>query len=62
MPYLPLRPSVMTVHDLSPWKDPAWQAPGGVRHRAPYLLGLGLATMVIGWLSMRILIAPGGKT
>jgi len=48
VPYVPLRPSVMTLHDLSPWLDPAWQ-PGAsrVRRRTPLLLRMGLATMVI---------------
>jgi len=48
VPYLPQRPSVMTVHDLSPWMDHRWH--GGadrVRRRTPVLLELGLATMVI---------------
>ena len=44
----PLRPSVMTLHDLSPWLDPAWHAEADrVRNRTPMLLRLGLATMVI---------------
>jgi glycosyltransferase involved in cell wall biosynthesis len=48
VPYLPLRPSVMTVHDLSPWLDRAWQPDGGrVRRRTPLLLRAGIATMVI---------------
>jgi glycosyltransferase involved in cell wall biosynthesis len=48
VPWLPLRPSVMTLHDLSPWLDPRWQAGASfVRRRAPYLLGLGLATRII---------------
>ncbi len=48
VPYLPLRPSVMTVHDLSPWLDPSWQPDGGrVRNRTPLLLRSGIATMVI---------------
>lgn len=48
VPYVPLRPSVMTLHDLSPWMDPAWQ-PGAarVRRRMPRLLRMGLATMII---------------
>jgi len=48
VPYRALRPSVMTVHDLSPWLDPAWH-PGAsrVRRRTPRLLRMGLATMVI---------------
>jgi glycosyltransferase involved in cell wall biosynthesis len=48
VPYLPLRPSVMTLHDLSPWMDPSWHAESGrVRRRTPTLLRLGLATMII---------------
>jgi len=47
VPYLPIRPSVLTLHDLSPWKDRAWGASGRVRGRTPLLLKLGLATMVI---------------
>jgi glycosyltransferase involved in cell wall biosynthesis len=47
-PYLPLRPSVMTVHDLSPWRcGSADQTSERVRRRTPFLLGLGLTTMVI---------------
>ncbi|MFB3776967.1 MAG: glycosyltransferase family 4 protein [Bryobacteraceae bacterium] len=47
-PWLPLRPTVVTLHDLSPWLNPAWRKDAGfVRRRAPILLGLGLATMVI---------------
>jgi glycosyltransferase involved in cell wall biosynthesis len=47
-PWLPLRPSVMTLHDLSPWMDAA-RPPGAdfVRRRAPLLIGLGLATRII---------------
>jgi glycosyltransferase involved in cell wall biosynthesis len=48
VPYLPLRPSVMTLHDLSPWMEPGWHAESDrVRTRTPMLLRLGLATMVI---------------
>ncbi len=47
-PWLPLHPSVVTVHDLSPWLDPAWQRDAAfVRRRAPYVLGLSLATMIV---------------
>jgi glycosyltransferase involved in cell wall biosynthesis len=43
--WLPLRPSVVTVHDLSPWMG---LAPDGfIRRRARYQLGWNLATMVI---------------
>lgn len=46
VPYLNRRPSVMTLHDLSPWtfRDPGAQR---IRRRTPILLRLGLATMVI---------------
>ena len=48
VPYLPRRPSVMTVHDLSPWLDRTWQPDGGrIRTRTPLLLRAGIATMVI---------------
>jgi glycosyltransferase involved in cell wall biosynthesis len=48
VPYLRRRPSVMTLHDLSPWMDPRWHhAAARVRRRTPILLDLGLATMVI---------------
>jgi glycosyltransferase involved in cell wall biosynthesis len=48
VPYLPVRPSVMTLHDLSPWLNPDWHAESDrVRTRTPMLLRLGLATMVI---------------
>jgi glycosyltransferase involved in cell wall biosynthesis len=47
VPYLPLRPSVLTLHDLSPWTQ-AWQPDAGrVRQRTPLLLRSGIATMVI---------------
>jgi glycosyltransferase involved in cell wall biosynthesis len=48
VPYLPLRSSVMTFYDLSPWMDPSWHAAAGrVRNRTPMLLRLGLASIVI---------------
>jgi glycosyltransferase involved in cell wall biosynthesis len=48
VPYLNRRPSVLTVHDLSPWINPAWHhAADRVRRRTPVLFELGLATMVI---------------
>lgn len=47
VPYLPLRPSVLVVHDLSPWKKPPLRAAGAerVRSRTPHLLRL--ATMLV---------------
>jgi glycosyltransferase involved in cell wall biosynthesis len=48
VPYLPLRPSVMTLHDLSPWLNPGWHTEADrIRNRTPMLLRLGLATLVI---------------
>jgi len=48
VPYLPQKPSVLTLHDLSPWLDPSWHHDAHrVRRRTPVLLKLGIATMVI---------------
>ncbi len=48
VPYLPLRPAVLSLHDLSPWMEPRWHSRARrVRLRTPLLIGLGLATMVL---------------
>lgn len=48
VPYLPARPAVLTLHDLSPWLDPQWHHHAGrVRRRTPVLIGLDLATLVL---------------
>ena len=48
VPYLKRRPSVLTLHDLSPWMDERWHhAAERVRRRTPVLFEMGLATMVI---------------
>jgi glycosyltransferase involved in cell wall biosynthesis len=48
VPYIPRRPSVLTLHDLSPWMKAGWRpAAKRVRRRTPILLDLGIATMVI---------------
>jgi O-antigen biosynthesis alpha-1,3-mannosyltransferase len=48
VPYVPRRPSVLTLHDLSPWMDRAWHSDAGrVRQRTPLLIGLGLTTMIV---------------
>src|SRR5436305_1250623 len=48
VPYLARRPSVLTLHDLSPWMDQRWHHDATrVRRRTPILLEMGLATMVI---------------
>ncbi len=48
VPYIPRRPSVLTLHDLSPWMNEEWHhAADRVRRRTPILLDLGLATMIV---------------
>ena len=48
VPYLGRHPSVLTLHDLSPWMDRRWHhAAKRVQRRTPLLLDLGIATMVI---------------
>jgi glycosyltransferase involved in cell wall biosynthesis len=48
VPYLRRRPSVMMLHDLSPWKNPTWHhAAERVRTRTPYLIRFGIATMIV---------------
>jgi glycosyltransferase involved in cell wall biosynthesis len=48
VPYLPVCASVMTLHDLSPWREQERRGCAQrVRERTPALLKLGLATMVI---------------
>ena len=48
VPYLPQKPSVLSLHDLSPWMDQRWHHNAKrVRQRTPTLLRLGIATMVI---------------
>jgi glycosyltransferase involved in cell wall biosynthesis len=48
VPYIARRPSVLTLHDLSPWMDPAWQRDAGrIRQRTPVLIRMRVATMVV---------------
>lgn len=48
VPYIPLRPSVLTLHDLSPWMNREWHhGANRVRRRTPYLIKLGIPTMII---------------
>jgi glycosyltransferase involved in cell wall biosynthesis len=48
VPYFPARPSVMALHDLSPWMDDSWHhAADRVRRRTPLLIGLGIATLIV---------------
>jgi glycosyltransferase involved in cell wall biosynthesis len=44
VPVVPARPSVLTLHDLSPWHG---TGPGRVRRRTPALIRLGIATTII---------------
>jgi glycosyltransferase involved in cell wall biosynthesis len=53
VPYIGSTPSVLTIHDLSPWRDKAWQTSSPntdanrVRLRTPWLVRLGRARMII---------------
>jgi len=48
VPYLGGRPSVLTLHDLSPWMDERWHRDAvRVKRRTPVLLELGMATMIV---------------
>ena len=48
VPYVPRRPSVLMLHDLSPWMDAAWHSSAHrVKKRTPLLIGLGMATMIL---------------
>jgi glycosyltransferase involved in cell wall biosynthesis len=48
VPYLARRPSILTLHDMSPWMDSGWHHDAHrVRRRTPVLLEMGMATMVI---------------
>jgi glycosyltransferase involved in cell wall biosynthesis len=48
VPYLPQLPSVVTLHDLSPWMESGWHhAAQRVRRRSRLLLNLGIPTMIV---------------
>jgi len=53
VPYIGSTPAVLTIHDLSPWRDPAWQTSSPntdadrVRTRTPWLVRLKRARMII---------------
>ncbi len=48
VPYLGRTPSILTIHDLSPWRDPAWHADADrVRQRTPWLIRLRRARMIL---------------
>jgi len=48
VPYLCATPAILTIHDLSPWRNKAWHSEAGrVRFRAPWLVRLGRARMIL---------------
>lgn len=48
VPYVPSWPSVLSLHDLSPWMHRGWHhAADRVRRRTPALIRFGIATMVM---------------
>jgi glycosyltransferase involved in cell wall biosynthesis len=48
VPYLGGTPAVLTIHDLSPWRDPAWHsAAGRVRRRTPWLVWFRRAGIIL---------------
>jgi glycosyltransferase involved in cell wall biosynthesis len=48
VPYVPVTPAVMTLHDLSPWHDDLKnETSERVRRRTPWLLRLGLASTIV---------------
>ena len=48
VPYVPVVPAVMTIHDASPWRNAAWHTGADrVRRRCPALIRLGLASKII---------------
>jgi len=41
VPYLGKTPAILTIHDLSPWRNPAWHdSAGRVKRRTPWLVRL----------------------
>jgi glycosyltransferase involved in cell wall biosynthesis len=48
VPYLGQTPAILTIHDLSPWRERSWHdAAGRVRFRTPWLLRLRRARMIL---------------
>jgi glycosyltransferase involved in cell wall biosynthesis len=48
VPYLGRTPSILTIHDLSPWRDPRWHDEANrVRRRTPWLVRLGRARVIL---------------
>jgi len=48
VPYLGSTPAILTIHDLSPWRDKTWHEEADrVRFRAPWLVRLRRARMIL---------------
>jgi glycosyltransferase involved in cell wall biosynthesis len=48
VPYVGSTPAILTIHDLSPWRDPAWHSGADrVRMRTPWLIRLKRARMIL---------------
>ncbi len=48
VPYLGNTPAILTIHDLSPWKDRTWHTGADrVRRRTPWLIRLRRAQMIL---------------
>jgi glycosyltransferase involved in cell wall biosynthesis len=48
VPYLGNTPAILTIHDLSPWRDPAWHSGADrVRQRTPWLVRLQRARIIL---------------
>ncbi|MDQ6707676.1 MAG: glycosyltransferase family 4 protein [Acidobacteriota bacterium] len=48
VPYLKRFPSVLSLHDLSPWMNADWHhAADRTRNRTPWLIRLGVATLIL---------------
>jgi len=48
VPYLGRTPAVLTIHDLSPWRNPEWHsAAGRVQQRTPWLVRLRRAQLIL---------------
>jgi glycosyltransferase involved in cell wall biosynthesis len=49
VPYRGKTPAVLTIHDLSPWRDKTWhdEEADRVRFRAPWLVRFGRASMIL---------------
>jgi glycosyltransferase involved in cell wall biosynthesis len=48
VPYLGATPAILTIHDLSPWRDSAWHTGADrVRRRTPWLIRLHRARLIL---------------